>query len=185
MCSWYTKSDGLPQVSTVQTALARGHKKKIPENQSETFSETQLLVSVWGDGIIHSVILCFECTGKTVAHNQMCDALVSVVTFQCDYYEQSANDNQDVVSGICRFVFENDYNSGTHDLLLSALSNALHTTVNVFQYQEEIICYHEIKLMPCWMEVVPTYTISLLCKGDVAPTTSSCVLQYFSLTLQN
>ena len=79
----------------------------------------------------------------------MCDALVSVVTFQCDYYEQSANDNQDVVSGICRFVFENDYNSDTHDLLLSALSNALHTTVNVFQYQEEIICYHEIKLMPC------------------------------------
>ena len=96
-------------------------QENIPENQSETFTETQLLVSVWGDVIIHSVVRCFERTGKTDTHNQMCDALVSVVIFQCDYYEQSANDNHDVVSGICRFVFENDYKyiSDTRDLFLS------------------------------------------------------------------
>ena len=152
--------------------------QRSPENtpehlQENTFTEVQLpgkTVSVRGDGhcIIHSVVLCFEHEGKTVTRNQLCDALVSEVVFHREYYEQFATDDQDVVSGICRFVFEKDYNTDTCDLLLFALSNAFQITVKIFQYEEGTKRYREIKLMPGRMEVLPTQTISLVRKGEGA-----------------
>ena len=76
--------------------------------------------------------------------NQLCDAPVNEVVFRMDYYENFATDEQDVVEGIRKFLFDKDYN--TCDLILSALSNTFETTVNSSRYQEETKRYNEIKL---------------------------------------
>ena len=51
----------------------------------------------------------------------MCDALVSEVVFQRDYYEKFATDDLDVVSGFCRFVSDKDYNTDTCDLFTTQI----------------------------------------------------------------
>lgn len=103
---------------------------------------------------------------------------MSEVVFHREYYEPFATDDQDVVAGICRFVFDKDYNTDTCDLLLFALSNAFQITVKIFQYEEGTRRYREIKLTPGRKEVLPTQSISLVRKGEGAAAHYSALIPH-------
>ena len=85
------------------------------------------IVDVRGDGqcIIHAAILCLQSAGYSITHVDLCSALVSEVITNLAFYDNFSTDDEDVVKGIFRLIFDKEYNTDTCDLLIAALSKQL------------------------------------------------------------
>ncbi|KAK7455942.1 hypothetical protein BaRGS_00039410, partial [Batillaria attramentaria] len=102
------------------------------------------------------------------------------VVIHKDFYAYFATDDQDVVGGVYKFVLEKEYNTNTCDLLLSVLSNALESTVNIFQFQDQTQGFMEMKLSPGRPGVEAKYTVSLVRTGDGIAAHYSALLPFSS-----
>ena len=71
-----------------------------------------------------------------------------------------------LVKGICRLIFDKDYNTDTWDLIVSALSNATGATITIYQYREETKKYAPIVLKPGRLGVLLKYTINMVRRGE-------------------
>ena len=120
------KTDSHP---TVEPAHVSSHILEGTADQSihnEMYTETELpgeIFDVRGDGhcIIHAAILCLQNAGYHITNVDLCSALVSEVITNLAYYDNFSTDDEDVVNGICRLIFDKEYNTDTCDLLISAL----------------------------------------------------------------
>ena len=121
-----------------------------------------------GDGhcIIHAAILCLQHAWYDIIHVDLCSALVSEVITNLAYYDNFSTDDKDVVKGICRLIFNKEYNTDTCDLLVSALSNATGSTITIYQYREETKKYAPIVLKPGRLGVPSKYTINMVRRGE-------------------
>ena len=130
---------------TVEPAHVSSHILEGTADQSihnEMYTETELtgeIFDVRGDGhyIIHAAILCLQNAGYDITHVDLCSTLVSEVITNLAYYDNFSTDDEDVIKGICRLIFDKEYNTDTCDLLVSALSNATGATITIYQYREE------------------------------------------------
>ena len=115
--------------------------------------------------IIHAAILCLQNAGYDITHVDLCSALVSEVITNLAYYDNFSTDDE-YVKGICRLIFDKEYNTDTCDLLVSALSNATGATITIYQHREETKKYAPIVLKPGRLGVLSKYTINMVRRGD-------------------
>ena len=140
---------------TVEPAHVSSHILEGTADQSihnEMYTETELPGEIFDlredeHCIIQDAILCLQHAGYDITHVDLCSALVSEVITNLAYYDNFSTDDKDVVKGICRLIFDKEYNTDTCDLLVSALSNATGATITIISVprRNEEICTNRAK----------------------------------------
>ena len=165
------KTDSRP---TVEPAHVSSHSLEGTADQSipyKMYIKTELpgeIIDVRGDGhcLIHAARLCLHYAGYTTTHGDLCSELENEVKTNQAFYINFSTDDEGVLKGIRRMIFDKEYNTDACDLVVPALSNATGTTITIYQDREETNQYDRFVVEPGRSDVVPKYTISLILRGE-------------------
>ena len=126
------------------------------------------IIEVQGDGhcLLRAVNVTLQYLGMIMTHLELCEALISEVVFHKKYYEAFETDTQDIISGLCKFIFNKEYNTATSDILVAALCNALSATAVIYQFQEATGNYTETVQAPGRPGVISKNTFYLVRTGE-------------------
>ena len=144
-----------------------------PDVQRVYSHSTLTVIKSPGDGhcLIHSVLCCMQASGVKAAPSKI--ELLSILKFEVlnniEYYGAFLHFAEaDFIDELDAYVNTNRYSSGTTDIVLSALANALRCRILLLKKNGSdyhIECDHHI-ITPQRELITPKFTIKLLWDGE-------------------